>query len=259
MNHQEAVNKIKKSKKYKNISEEVISKKVKEYSDKHKLQIFSELDLKEIKSQLHRLHGSFRTETNKLSKHIQNKDYSEALKTNRSTLERLKDYEEIYNQIFNITGKPEIILDLGCGINPISIPFMKINHQKLIYYAYDINEAEIRSLNEFFKLEKIKGEAKVLDLTNIENIKSLPHSDGCFMFKLVDILESKGHKYSEEVIQVLIHKSKHIVVSFATSTIGGKPMKFADRGWIERMLERINLKFEKFIITNEIFYVISKK
>ena len=258
MNIQEASEKIKKSKKYKNLPLDFISEKVKEYANKKKLKELEDVALKEIKSLLHKMHGSFRITKSKLSKHIKLRDYKQALKSNRSTQERLEEYEQIYQKIFEITGKPKSILDLGCGINPLSIPFMKLNLNLLEYVAYDINESEILVLNEFFKLENIHGKAEVLDLSKIESINALPSADACFMFKLVDILESKGHKYAEEAIQILIKKCDYVVVSFATHTLGGNKMKYAERGWIERMLSRVGLKFEKFEMSNEIFYIISK-
>jgi len=261
MNIQEATEKIKASKKYRHLSLEFIKQKAEEYAGKNKLAELEEVDLKEIKANLHKMHGSFRIGDKKLSQLISGKDYQKALASNISTRERLEDYDEIYRKIFEITGKPKKIIDLGCGINPVSIPFMKLNHRELEYYAYDINEAEILSLNEFFKLEKINGKAEILDLAGVENIKKLPSCDVCFMFKLVDVLEEskKGHKYSEEIIKILAEKCRFIVASFATRTLGGRKMMFAERGWIERMLNRIGMKFEKLEFENEIFYVVSKK
>jgi uncharacterized protein YlzI (FlbEa/FlbD family) len=160
-----------------------------------------------------------------------------------------------------MTGKPKSIIDLGSGINPVSCAYYLDKNEKITYHAYEIDERDVDFLNQFFKIvaSEVNGKAEILNLGKIENIKSLPSADICFMFKLVDVIEKNGHKYSEEVIKVLIEKVKFIVLSFPTITVSGKPMKFADRGWIERLLDRINLKYEKFVITNEIFYVISKK
>ena len=142
-------------------------------------------------------------------------------------------------------------------MNPISVIFYP-NKNGLKYYAYDINRQDIEFLNNFFKIKNIDGKAELINLQNIKEVERIPDCDICFMLKLVDVLEEKGHKHSEMLIQELIKKCKHVVVSFATSSISGKRMKYAERGWIERMLERIELKFNKIKFKNEVVYVVSK-
>ena len=269
MDIKELISEIKKSRKYRDISEEVISQKIQDYTKKN-LGFDEKLIIKGVKTLLHNIHGSFQASSKKnkrideylheLSKEPKNIDIiRKILATNRSTQERLLIYSELYGRIFDITGKPRNIMDLGCGLNPVYFPFMAIYPEH--YYCYDINESDTRFLNKFFKTTKAFGIAETKDLTNVENIKKLPTDiDVCFMFKLLDTLEKKGHKYSEEVIKIVAEKSKFIVISFATRTLGGKKMEFARRGWIERMLDRINMKVEKlqFDEAGEVFYIISK-
>jgi 16S rRNA (guanine(1405)-N(7))-methyltransferase len=257
MESSELIESIKKSRKYKNISEEVIKSRVEEYVAKNK-NFDERLALKEIKTALHKTHGSFRFQDKKLDELLNKKDFISILDSNRSTKERLLEYDSIYEKIFAITGEPMSILDLGCGLNPCSIPLMKLD-SLLEYYAYDINKSEMEFLNKFFEAFNINGAAQTSDLTRIENIQKLPEADICFMFKLVDILEKDGHKYSEEMIKVLSKKCEFIIGSFATKTISGRKMMFAERGWIERMLQRIGMKFEKIVFDPEIFYVIKSK
>ena len=266
MESQEIILEIKKSKKYKTLSEEIINDKIKEYALKNpNYKNYPEkIILKEIKTILHKIHGSFQINSSDRERYLlelkdnpQSKEIIvDILRTNSSTNERLEIYPQLYNKLFQITGKPKSILDLGCGLNPISASFMNLNETR--YYAYDINDKDSLFLNEFFKIEKMQGISKTLNLQSLENIKNLEGADVCFMFKLLDVLEKKGHRYSEEIIKVLIEKCNFIIVSFATASLGGKRMKFAERGWIERMLERIGLKFEKMKFSNEIFYIISK-
>ncbi len=273
MNIKKLVQEIKKSKKYKDISEEVIENKIKNYSEKN-IGFDEKAIVKGVKALLHDIHSSFQVSTRKvkerdeLFKQLEKEPKSidiikKILATNKSTHERLSVYSELYARIFEITGKPRNIMDLGCGLNPVSLPFMAIYPEN--YYCYDINESDTRFLNNFFKISKAFGVAKNLDLSNIENIKKLPSDiDICFMFKLIDTLEKEkgreGHKYSEEIIKILAEKCKFIVISFATRTISGREMNYPQRGWIERMLERIGMKFEKiyFNEAGEVFYVVRR-
>jgi hypothetical protein len=206
--------------------------------------------IKEVRSKLRRSYGLFRQEKIDFSK-----DYQELLNTHSSTKERLKLYPTLYKRIFKITGEPKGILDLGCGINPLSFHYM--NLKKVNYFAYDLSKEEIQLINKFFKEKKIEGRANVLNLLEVNKIKKLPEADLAFLFKMTDVLDKgKGHKTSEEIIKAI--PSKNIVVSFPTLTISGKPMNHPRRGWMEMMCKRLNYSFKVLSFENEIFYVIKK-
>ncbi len=257
---------VRKSRKYSSISKDFVEDEIKKYFqinpkalkfiDKEKSKKFKEI-VKAIRSKLHLAYGSFQgKDKNKREQYLKNKEFDKILATSISSKERLEDYNKLYKDIFSITGKPESILDLGCGLNPVSYHYMNID--KLNYYAYDIDKDDINFLNKYFSLIKVKGKAYVKDLSKISFVKKLPKADVCFMFKLLDPLEKgKGHKLSEEIISSL--NCKYIIVSFSTKTVSGKRMNHPYRGWIERMLSRIGFKFKKFSLENEVFYVICRK
>jgi len=223
--------------------------------------------LSEIKSELHKIHGSFQKKSRvkreqylkELKKNPEDENLiKKILLTNRSTKEIIGNYEEIYERIFEITKKPKTITDLGCGINPFSFIFMKI--KKVIYYAYDIDEEDLEFINKYFNLIKnrISGKTEILNFSGIsdEEIKMIPKSDICFMFKTVDVLDKENHKQSENIIKNI--NSGFVIVSFPKKTLSGKKMNFPSRTWFEIMLERIDLKFEKIDFENEVFYVVKK-
>ena len=206
--------------------------------------------IKEVRAKLRRSYGLFRKD-----KIDFNKDYQELLNTHSSTKERLKLYPTLYRRIFKITEEPKTILDLGCGINPLSFHYM--NLKNVSYFAYDLSEEEVKLLNKFFNEKKIEGKAQILNLLETNKIKKLPPADLAFLFKMTDVLDKgKGHKTSEEIIKTI--PSKNIVVSFPTLTISGKPMNHPRRGWIEMMCKRLNYEFKVLAFENEIFYVIKK-
>ena len=102
---------------------------------------------------------------------------------------------------------------------------------------------------------RLKGKAILLNI-NEKNIRKLPSSDICFLFKILELLEKKGHKFSELLITNL--RCKYVIVSFSTRTVSNKKMNFPRRGWIERMLKRLNYEFKIIKVPNEIFYLIKK-
>lgn len=225
--------------------------------------------LKRIREKLRRSYGLFRAQYHPLELLIhydnataneQSKILHQMLETHSSTKERLATYKMLYSRIFATTGKPSSILDLACGLNPLSLPLM--NLKKVHYFAYDINTAEIDLLNQFFaKYHQhhclFHGQAAVFDLHQIDKIPQLPSADVAFLWKIVDVLDAnRGHTKSEAVIKAV--PAQWVVVSFATKTMSGKAMTAPKRRWMEWMCKRLGYEYSILEYDNEIFYVIQK-
>lgn len=179
------------------------------------------------------------------------KDYKKVLSLHLSTKERFANYKHIYEEIFKITGKPEVILDLGCGLNPLSYRYMGIRAK---YIASDIDRGNLQFIQQYFNILGIDGRTVVLDLQNDLDIQKLSsfECDVCFMFKLLEIDKRIAEKIVSEA------KARFIVASFSTISLTGKIMSSPERDWFEKMLRRMKLKFSTFKTENEIFYIISK-
>ena len=228
------------------------------------------ITVKKVRELLRRSYGLFRgekkaAERKEVMKKMQDVDTSEApisqaLTWHSSTDERRSFYVQLYTKIFQITGKPNKILDLGSGLNPLSIGFMRL--RKLHYHALDINEEEVKLLNIFFEQEQKKkqyfsGKAEIFDITNTAKLSLLPAHDLAFLLKMSDILDKgHGHRMTELVIKSL--PVSWVVVSFPTLTMSGKKMNYPRRKWIELMSQRLGYDFKLVEFENELFYVIQK-
>jgi len=270
----EILKQVKENKKYKTLADSIVEKEIQNYLKSKQIKNIKEItkqDIKNIRAGLHKIYSSFQTKKknkkyfyiNNLKLNLNteeiNKITNQLLSMTLSTKERINDYENIYKKIFEIAGTPNIIIDLGCGLNPLSYPYM--NLKKLNYYAYDIDEEDMKFLNEYFRIMKAKGlngRASILNIRNTEELSKLPNSDIIFLFKIIDIINQseKNYKASEELIKALTQKSKYVVASFATRTITRKQMNYPARKWFELMLKRNNLDFKIIKTDNEIFYVI---
>lgn len=180
------------------------------------------------------------------------------LQQNTSTKERTNIYPSIYQEIKKL--KPKRILDLGCGLNPVSL---SLSNWQGEYFAYDINQEEISFLQNFFPVLKsvtrINGHATYFNLLETEKIPSLPKADLCLIFKVTDVLEQKKykkHKITEELIQKL--PCRFILLSFSTKTLSGKPMTAPERNWLKWLLERLKYQYQILKYPSEIFYLIDK-
>jgi len=233
--------------------------------------------IKDVRARLRRVYGLFRLEeelkrrrqlVDKLvttGSKPESKDRKELLDmilaTHSSTRERIPFYDQLYTKIVSITGKPTSIIDLGCGINPFSFPYLKL--KKVAYYAYDISNEEIESLNTYFhrlhtENKLFTGTAHVLNILQWLKLRKLPQADVCFLFKMTDVLDrGRGHKASEAVITGV--PARYVVVSFPTLTMSGRKMNAPRRKWIELMCKRLGYVFTLLTFSNEIFYVIEKK
>jgi len=277
---QEILRKVKENKKYKTLADDIVKKEIQNYLKTNKIKEITKQDIKNIRAKLHKTYSSFQTKkknkrylyldnlkhalnnNNNNKENIEiNKIIEQLLSITISTKERINDYKQIYKQIFEITGNPETIIDLGSGLNPLSYSYM--NLKKLNYYAYDIDEEDIRFLNEYFQIMKkqnnnFNGKASILDVKDLKKVLQIPKADIIFLFKIIDIINQseKNYKTSEELIKNLIVKSKYVVASFATKTITRKKMNYPERKWFELMLDRTNLYFKVLKTDNEIFYVI---
>ena len=234
----EIISKIKIKKPLDRLDDEFVQKFLDEFYKKNSKFKNKELKQREIKNvvkkvrnELNKVYGQFWL-NNKLD-----------LKAHKSTKERINTYKELYKELFKITGKPNSILDISAGLNPLAYP-------KGIYYiATELTELDCSLIKKCFKDNKINGEVLKIDILK-EYI--FPKADITFMFKLLDLV---SHKDAERLLTSM--KSKYIVVSFSTVTTRNKKMNYPRRGWFERLLTRLDLDYKKLHFENEMFYVIT--
>ncbi len=228
--------------------------------------------IKRVRERLRRFHGVYRAasqsrQRNDLLEQLVNAPLAkslplinEILVTHPSTQERLSFYPRLYHQLFHSTGKPASIIDVGCGLNPFSIPLM--NLKKLRYYAFDISNEEIGLLQKLFRYlhqqnRQFHGTAAILDALHWAKLAGIKSADLCFLFKMTDMLDQgRGHKATEMAISAV--PAKHVVVSFPTKTLSGRKMNFPRRKWIELMCRRLGYSYTLLRFENELFYVVKK-
>ena len=223
-----------------------------------KSKVFKEI-VKSIRWEIGVIYGSFLTKDFPKKKKFMESNYKDLLKLHKSTKERIELYEKIYKQIFK-WYKPKKIGDLGCGLNPISYEIIERTLKyKPEYFASDLNPEDMKFLNDYFSINKIKGKAKVYNITNLEILKDkdFKECDLIFLFKVLDSLEFIKKNISKKLLDET--KSKHIVVSFPMkSLVSKKNFDFSKRNWFKNYINKMNWNYKVFEIENEIFYLIKK-
>lgn len=275
---QEIISKIK-TKQFKDIDDAVVKKELDLVLKKNQKlakeiqgKVFNEKSaavkqiIKLVKQSLHYSYTSFQKGTEKREKLLselskaKDKDelielHTKLLETHASTKERIEIYETLYDDLFEITGKVTSILDLGCGLNPLSLPWMKLKNTT--YIASEFNSADTKFIDQYFSLIKknyssCELKTVVIDLkTEVEKVKKIP-VDVIFAWKVFDLLKTK------EVEAVVKNcNSKYLIASFSTETLGKKKMNKPQRTWFEMMLKRLNHSYEIKEYENELFYIIT--
>ncbi|MEK6849976.1 MAG: hypothetical protein AABX85_00180 [Nanoarchaeota archaeon] len=248
---------IKKKKELSGLSNILIAESLNNYLNKNRIQIsklssLSNRDkkfiVKEIRLNLRLLHGRFQASTKNREKMLSQGKIKNLLMTHSSTKERIDSYPKIKSLISKLNVKS--ILDLGCGLNPIALASKDTR-----YFAYDINEAELSIIKDFFKKNNIQGEVHFYDITKFKR-EDFPQADICLLLKIFDILKKRGYKLIESILSGI--QCKHILVSFSTKKLSGKKMNQPKRNWFEDTLKKLNYTFEIIKTENEIFYLIVK-
>lgn len=115
---------------------------------------------------------------------------------------------ELYDKIFQITGKPKVLVDLACGLNPLTMPWMNLGNDSK-YYCYDLEKGLIDFLNNYFDLMNKKNyEAILCDvLSNPSSIKC----DVAFLFKASTCFEWQSPKSTSQLLKKI--NANYLVIS----------------------------------------------
>ncbi|HET9878913.1 MAG TPA: 16S rRNA methyltransferase, partial [Candidatus Limnocylindria bacterium] len=152
------------------------------------------------------------------------------LRTHASTRERLPHLDAFYSGIWYLTGPPARLLDIGCGLNPMALPWMGIGDAT--YLATDVDRRPLESVRGFFELVGQRGEVRATDA-----VAEPPtdEADVALLLKLVTTLDRLDARAASRLLAAL--RVRHAVVTFPARSLGGKG-KGMERTYRER-LERL--------------------
>ncbi|MGD9144405.1 MAG: Rmt family 16S rRNA (guanine(1405)-N(7))-methyltransferase [Anaerolineae bacterium] len=139
-----------------------------------------------------------------------------------STRERLPILDRFYAAIFEVTGQPSSLLDVGCGLNPLSLPWMDLPSNAR-YVALDIDAGRVRFLNHYLSL------AGSEPLARCQDALSYPPDDAAdvaLLLKMSPTLERQEPGATLHLMERLV--APYVVVSFAIKSLGGREKGMAD-------------------------------
>ena len=220
------------------------------------------LAVKNAKSKLHQVYGAFvekvdftrlQTLTDCLAEQNLRITCNEILGCHTSTAERMPFVEELYATLFGKTGYPGRLLDLACGLNPFSLPWMNLPSGSK-YEACDIDSRLVAAIDRLFAHSGVDGTAKCQDLLVGEQSYQ---ADVVLLLKTLPSIEQQEKGMSLRLLRRM--HADHIVVSYPSRSIGGRAKGMPEHyeSIAKSLAEDLGRKLEKLTFPGEIFYLMS--
>ena len=179
------------------------------------------------------------------------------LRVHVSTKERYPYYGDFYGRLFEIIDRPGSIIDLGCGIHPLSYPFGATNDRAPTYVAIDKDRVSINILEIYSKYDN-RVAPKLADIADIDwrGDMDAERFDFAFMLKLIPVVQRRNKDLLQNLADV---PADSILVTGSAQAMTRKEniVRKEDR-ILHEFIEMSNRKIiQKFNIENEFGYLIS--
>jgi len=131
-----------------------------------------------------------------------------------STRERLPILDRFYDELWSHTGVPCVLLDLACGLNPLSAAWMGLR-ATAVYHGYDIDVARVAFLQQALPLIGLDAHVHLQDVlckppTEAGDVALLMKSSAC--------LERQQSGATLALLDAL--RVRHVVVTFPVQSLG---------------------------------------
>jgi 16S rRNA (guanine(1405)-N(7))-methyltransferase len=152
---------------------------------------------------------------------------AEAMRTHASTRERLAHLDSFYPRIWQHSGVPRHLIDLGCGLNPLALPWMGIGDAT--YLAIDADQRPLSTVQGFLELV---GQPHRVEARDLVGGPPEDAADVALLLKLVTTLDRQDGEAAARLLRGL--RVDHAVVSFPARSLAGRG-KGMERTYRERL------------------------
>ncbi len=221
--------------------------------------------VKRVKRRLHQAVGAFRGEaradplaaawSGDLAAPAFRAACAHALRSHASTRERLASLDAFYAGIWSATGVPGRVIDIGCGLNPLALPWMGLAREA-VYLASDVDRRPLSVVAPFLELVGQPHEVEVRDV--VANPPTA-EADVALLLKLVTTLDRQDPDAAARLLRAL--RVHHAVVSFPKQSLGGRArgMEANYRARLDRLVDeagRVSAVAEASV-SNELVFVLT--
>lgn len=216
----EIVERVRRSSRYRDVDPTLIERLAVEEAPKSRT---PDDAVKRVKRRLHQAVGAFRgakartafSASSSLADPALRAACAVAMRTHASTRERLPHLDRFYPGIWEHTGVPRRLLDLGCGLHPLALPWMGIGDAE--YLAVDVDARPLHTVRGF--LETV-GQAHRVEARDLVARPPEDAADVALLLKLVTTLDRQDPDAAARLLRAL--HARHAVVSFASRSLAGR-------------------------------------
>jgi 16S rRNA (guanine(1405)-N(7))-methyltransferase len=171
-----------------------------------------------------------------------------------STRERLPFLEDFINLIRENVGEIGSLLDLACGLNPLTLPWLPMKPNARVYLC-DIYTDMVAFMDSFRQHLGYAGSSQVCDLTS--EVPDRP-IQVAFLLKIIPCLEQIQKTIGSRLLEGI--QAETLVVTFPAYSLGGrsKGMRQTYAVHFNELVAGKPWEIEKFEIGNELVYIIQK-
>ena len=171
-----------------------------------------------------------------------------------STRERLPILETFYAQTLAYLGPIHSLLDLACGLNPLTLPWLPLAPQAQLL-ACDIYLDQIDFINQFYAHCGLSGTAFPCDLAAGAPPQPVQLA---LLLKTIPCLEQVDKSAGERLLSTI--QADHILVSFPAKSLGGrsKGMLQNYEARFRQLIAGQSWQVQRFEFSTELAFLINK-
>lgn len=169
-----------------------------------------------------------------------------------SSRERLPYLDEMYRAIFDRVGGVGRILDIGCGLNPLAAPWMRLA-SGAEYIAVDIDSDLVAFVGACLELMGLRARPHVADVVSHPPDET---ADLALALKMVPCLDQQEATAGARLIRSV--NAPSVVVSFPVRSLGGraKGMRTTYATRFEELSRREGWEVEVLPLSGELVYLV---
>ena len=261
---EELVGRLRQSRKYGGVCEDTLARAVDWALVRHARPSDA---LKAARRKLHQVHGAYFNEFDRrrLDRAIAAVDSgaseeavraacADVLGMHASTAERVEIAEEMYCDVFGLTGVPRSVSDIACGLNPFFLPWMGLPAGTR-YDASDIDSGVVSAVGRLIPALGYVGGAESRDV-----LAAPPagRPDVTLLLKTAPCLERQEPGSVVRLLRAI--RSPFVVVSFPTKSLGGreKGMRRSYAKFMAEVTAELSVEVQKLEYDTEAVYVLRR-
>jgi 16S rRNA (guanine(1405)-N(7))-methyltransferase len=257
----EITGRIIKSKKYSHLSHETIHRIVEWAAAR-----FSKIkDIEDnSRKKLHQVYGAYMqvygpkvfAELNDASKDLRSICKSILLKHN-STKERVDFIDDFYASIHSAIPAAQRIIDIGCGFNPFSYPWLSAHFGQIEYKGFDIDVLLTEMMNNSLQHVGLPVSVHYNDV--FFGLPEHDENDVLFFLKFFPCLEQQEKGITTKILSAV--KCNTFVVSFPSVSLTGKNKGMRENydSFLKEAIANTDLHHKHFDFPTERVYILGRR